>query len=611
MKLTCPNCSARYEVNLPGLTGREVRVKCVKCNTKFLVNSVEDPLAEPRKPEPVSLGASLGSEETHADDENKPPAAPLRKQPEPARSAVSDEAPAMPEAASSNDKESTLAKSSPLPSGVMGAEAGEPMAEPLETPKEIPSVKQTGEAEEFSGDTGFGDGLDSLVFDQDAPELEPAMAEESTAGGKDDLDDLLDQILEGKLSDTQPAPASAGPSAAMDDILMQDVGDEDDLTPRPLFPGEQEMGKKNRDTGPEEMPFLDDQENEGKSEVDRWAEAFAAEGLDHSMEEELGSLDLPGEYKESRPPEEQKTADRSQALEDEAKEIADEMAILNRKTKPQENKDEAEPASAGRDRSALLARKKKGLGLPATRGGKTVLYGLLLALGLAAGGAYMLRETLLPGELLNFRSEPEARARQSVQAVRNKPVAAEAPVETAALPPKAPETPEANSPAKEAVKPEPRPEKNAANDEKPQPAQEAEPVPEVVKELAALAESKGDEGLTSEPSEGLAAALSPRQNAVTLSTIMPVAYSASEIRILSFNLVMELTDEESADAVRQALPVFENATMTTVDTMFENKFFNDILYVKEKLRTNLKTAYNDIIVGGRVKRVHFEDFLIQ
>lgn len=240
-----------------------------------------------------------------------------------------------------------------------------------------------------------------------------------------------------------------------------------------------------------------------------------------------------------------------------------------------------------------------------------VLYGLLLALGLAAGGAYMLRETLLPGELLNLRSEPEARARQSVQAVRNKPVAAEAPVETAALPPKAPETPKTNSPAKEAVKPEPRPEKNAANDEKPQPAQEAEPVPEVVKELAALAESKGDEGLTSEPSEGLAAALSPKQNAVTLSTIMPVAYSASEIRILSFNLVMELTDEESADAVRQALPVFENATMTTVDTMFENKFFNDILYVKEKLRTNLKTAYNDIIVGGRVKRVHFEDFLIQ
>ena len=48
-----------------------------------------------------------------------------------------------------------------------------------------------------------------------------------------------------------------------------------------------------------------------------------------------------------------------------------------------------------------------------------------------------------------------------------------------------------------------------------------------------------------------------------------------------------------------------------VDSMLEDKFFNDILYIKEKLKTDLKTAFNDIIVGGRVKRVQFEDFLVQ
>ena len=114
-----------------------------------------------------------------------------------------------------------------------------------------------------------------------------------------------------------------------------------------------------------------------------------------------------------------------------------------------------------------------------------------------------------------------------------------------------------------------------------------------------------------ELSDGLLAALSPRKNAVTLSTIIPVAYSASEIRVLSFNLVMELTDQESAEAVREALPIFENATVDTIDSLLENKFFNDILYVKEKMKTELKTAFNDIIVGGRVKRVQFEDFLVQ
>ena len=45
-------------------------------------------------------------------------------------------------------------------------------------------------------------------------------------------------------------------------------------------------------TSPDDMPFLEDSESEGKSEVDRWAEAFAEEGLDQSMEEDLNSLGL-------------------------------------------------------------------------------------------------------------------------------------------------------------------------------------------------------------------------------------------------------------------------------------------------------------------------------
>ena len=111
---------------------------------------------------------------------------------------------------------------------------------------------------------------------------------------------------------------------------------------------------------------------------------------------------------------------------------------------------------------------------------------------------------------------------------------------------------------------------------------------------------------------GFTTALAPQDNTVTLGTIMPVAYSVNDIRVISFVLVMEMTDEQSTQAIREALPVFEQATVATVEKFLNKKFYNDILYVKEKLQKRLQTAYNKNLKGqGRVKKISFKEFRVQ
>jgi flagellar basal body-associated protein FliL len=44
----------------------------------------------------------------------------------------------------------------------------------------------------------------------------------------------------------------------------------------------------------------------------------------------------------------------------------------------------------------------------------------------------------------------------------------------------------------------------------------------------------------------------------------------------------------------------------------DKKFFNDILYVKEKLKKNLQNNFNKTLEGGgRVKKITFKEFTVQ
>ena len=63
--------------------------------------------------------------------------------------------------------------------------------------------------------------------------------------------------------------------------------------------------------------------------------------------------------------------------------------------------------------------------------------------------------------------------------------------------------------------------------------------------------------------------------------------------------------------MREALPVYEQIMINTVEDFLRRKFYDDVLYVREKLQKRLLTAMNKSIQGGRVKKTKFTDFAIQ
>ena len=109
----------------------------------------------------------------------------------------------------------------------------------------------------------------------------------------------------------------------------------------------------------------------------------------------------------------------------------------------------------------------------------------------------------------------------------------------------------------------------------------------------------------------LGPAVDPEELQVTLSSIMPVAFNAIDIRVLSFTITIETFDRPTAQVIREALPIYQKATMNTVERFLKNKFYNDIFYVKEKLQRRLQTNFNAKMEGGQIKKVKFTEFTIK
>ena len=246
-------------------------------------------------------------------------------------------------------------------------------------------------------------------------------------------------------------------------------------------------------------------------------------------------------------------------------------------------------------------RKKIGpIPIPNTLLGKLVAGGSVLALALAGAGVYFGLETIMPPELVQMiKPDKPAPAELTPQ-----PKDGEAVEETGKQDEKGASK---ESPDKK------QEEKTNQKQEKPAAVLGAKTdnESEIAKELAesaALQDSVQEE----ETSEGLAAALTVQNSSVTLGTIMPVAYNVTDIRVLSFNMEVQCSDEDTAQLMRDALPIYEKIMITTIEQFLSRRFYNDILYVKEKLQKRLTLAFNKKISGGgRVKKIKFKDFLIQ
>ena len=146
------------------------------------------------------------------------------------------------------------------------------------------------------------------------------------------------------------------------------------------------------------------------------------------------------------------------------------------------------------------------------------------------------------------------------------------------------------------------------------------PVQEVKTGIAAeLAKSKileESEGVNHLQNDGRVdkstfAAINPAETQVTMSAILPVAYDANDIKILSFTLELDLSNQTTAQHMRDTLQVYENIMVAGVEGLTRNQFFNDIIYVKEKLRKRFMSDFNESLQGGRVSKARFREFLIQ
>jgi predicted Zn finger-like uncharacterized protein len=247
-------------------------------------------------------------------------------------------------------------------------------------------------------------------------------------------------------------------------------------------------------------------------------------------------------------------------------------------------------------------RKKRSLGpftIPHGRRGDLVIGGAMVVFLLLAGSVYFTLQTFAPGELTNIQTaETEIPEGLSPREVPLDELAGDLTTPKPQIPDK---TPQVDTPGDkgEAILSDP--------------AKILEESPEEKGILKDLAESEilKDTGETQTAKVDESALQPLIGHSVTMSTIMPVAYNPTDIRVLSFSVEIQLSNAQSAKMVRESMPVYEEIMNRAVEDLLRRKFYNDILYVKEKLQKRLQTAMNKSLKNGRVRKAKFVDFAIQ
>ena len=247
-------------------------------------------------------------------------------------------------------------------------------------------------------------------------------------------------------------------------------------------------------------------------------------------------------------------------------------------------------------------RRKRKLGpfiIPHGRRGDLVIGGAMVVFLLLAGSVYFTLQTFAPGELTDIQTAktevPEGLTPREV------PLDELAGDLLSSKPPKPEKAPPVDTPGDkgEAILSDP--------------VEILKESPEEKGILKDLAESQilRDTGKSQTAKIDESALQALTGHSITLSTIMPVAYNPTDIRVLSFSVEIQLSNAQSAKRVRESLPVYEEIMNQTVENFLRRKFYNDILYVKEKLQKRLQTAMNQSLKNGRVKKTKFTDFAIQ
>jgi hypothetical protein len=438
-----------------------------------------------------------------------------------------------------------------------------------ETEKAAPPATETKTSE---SETSVDDILGNILPESEKEESTAETEEEEDAEPETEEESAEDATETEAVAETEKVPASTETLPSLEEMSEEDMWAE-------AFADQEateEIAEKVEEATAEG-------EEEEKSEEDMWAEAFADQEATEESAEKAEEETAEGEEEEG-----EEEGEEDYEEEEETEDAAAELGI-SEDDYPEEDEEDYEEEEEARIKIGPIS-------VPATLTGKLMLAGGVLGLLVTAGGGYFAWKTFAPPEL----TELEKPATEVPEGLTPKPDKGQAP-------------PASGEKTKKAEVQPPQPEKTA----KPAILGEVgeETKSEIAQELAkskTLSESSESVEVVSEDSEGLQAALSPEARMVKLSTIMPVAFDVNDIKVLSFTLEITFTDEASAQVMQSTLPFFEEVTVKTVESFLAKKFYNDILYVKEKLEKRLQTAYNkNIDSAGRVKKIKFEEFEIQ
>ena len=507
--------------------------------------------------------------------------------------------------------------------------------------------KKTGSQLETVADD-IAPGKEPSESSEHTPDQEQVEKQKETSPSGDDLDNLLDGLLEEEdvsnenseeFNETESMDTEIGTAVVDEEKIPEEEETQEDEIERLINENSEEETlddsgdsilednlTENADMEDDQNLDLDEEltdENEvgeeSTNQTGNVKEAVPQEATGEEPKEVKGEKDLSDEDFDKQ---EQLTKNLEEEKKREQSEISGKDEDLDEKLTPTEadevrEKDDEDQDDEDQDDEE--SSKKKSL-IPF---GKVLVGGTILALLGTGAAVYFGIQTFMPPEIAKYLPFKEDIApNEQADVVTGKPQVNES-AEVSLEPAKEAETTQP-APAQQQPKPEeqtiskPDPTSSTSPAPDEQPANSKPEVPEEVSN--ALKNALGDEESenSAEDSEAaLLATLDPKETSVLFNAIMPVAYTVSDIRVLSFNVNVEVDTKKSADLMREAMPVFEKIMVKTVENFLskkmkkEKKFYNDILYVREKLQKKLTISFNKGLKGGRVKKVKFKEFLIQ